>query len=221
MLQAMQSLIDNILDLLFPPRCAGCKSRGALLCPACQASCRFVPDAANREQHLRLNSPFLSSTAGAYVFEGAIREAVHTLKYNRRKRMAAPLGVLLNRYLSAHPIAVDAIVAVPLHPERLRKRGFNQAQLLAAQLGHQAGLPLLAGELVRVRQTSQQADLNRAERRANVREAFAWQGATSPPGRILVIDDVLTTGATVEAAAQALHAAGAREVHALALARGL
>jgi ComF family protein len=221
MLQTMQSLIDDILDLLFPPRCAGCKSRGALLCPTCQASCCFVPDAANREQHLRLNSPFLRSTAGAYVFEGAIREAVHTLKYNRRKRMAAPLGTLLNRYLLAHPIAVDAIVAVPLHPERLRKRGFNQAQLLAAQLAREAKLPLLVSELVRVRQTSQQADLNRAERRANVREAFAWEGVTSPPQRILVIDDVLTTGATVEAAAQALHAAGAREVHALALARGL
>lgn len=220
MLQAMQSLIDNLLDLLFPPRCAGCKSRGALLCAACQAGCRFVPDAANREQHLRLNSPFLLSTAGAYVFEGAIREAVHTLNYNRRKRMAQPLGQLLNRYLVAHPIAVDAIVAVPLHPERLRTRGFNQAQLLAAQLARQAGLPLLATQLVRVRQTSQQADLNRAQRRDNVREAFAWQG-TTPPQRILVIDDVLTTGATIEAAAQALHAAGAREVHALALARGL
>ncbi|HEY0734883.1 MAG TPA: ComF family protein [Herpetosiphonaceae bacterium] len=221
MLQAMQSLIDNLLDLLFPPRCAGCKSQGALLCAACQASCRFVPDAANREQHLRLNSPFLLSTAGAYVFEGAIREAVHTLKYNRRKRMAQPLGQLLNRYLVARPIAIDAIVAVPLHPERLRKRGFNQAGLLAQQLARQAGLPLLATQLVRVRQTSQQADLNRAQRRENVRAAFAWQAASPPPQRILVIDDVLTTGATVEAAAQALHAAGAREVHALALARGL
>lgn len=221
MLQAMLYLIDDILDLLFPPRCAGCKSRGALLCAACQASCRFVPDAANREQHVRLNSPFLLSTAGAYVFEGAIREAVHTLKYNRRKRMAMPLGELLNRYLIARPVAVDAIVAVALHPDRLRMRGFNQAQLLAAQLARESGLPLLATQLVRVRQTSQQADLKRAERRENVREAFAWQCATPPPRRILVIDDVLTTGATVEAAAQALHAAGAREVHALALARGL
>jgi ComF family protein len=146
---------------------------------------------------------------------------VHTLKYNRRQRMAVPLGNLLNRYLLAHPIAVDAIVPVPLHPERLRLRGFNQALLLARQLSQQSGLPLLATELARVRQTSQQADLNRAQRRENVREAFAWQAQTAPPRRILLIDDVLTTGATVEAAARALCAAGAREVHALALARGL
>lgn len=217
----MQSLIDDFLDLLFPPRCAGCKSRGALLCDACQAGCRFVPEVLNREQHVRLDSPYLRSTAGAYVFEGAIREAVHTLKYNRRKRMAQPLGTLLSRYLTAHPLKVDAIVAVPLHPDRLRMRGFNQAQLLAEQLARQTGLELLGPHLARVRQTSQQADLNRAQRRENVHQAFKWQGPLPPPRRVLVIDDVLTTGATVEAVAQALHSAGAQDIHALALARGL
>ena len=217
----MQSLIDNILDFVFPPRCAGCRSRGALFCAACRARCRFVPASANREQHLRLNSPFLVSTAGAYIFEGALREAVHKLKYNRGKRMAVPLGDLLSQYLAAHPIAVDAIVPVPLHSDRLRMRGYNQAELLAQRLAQQSTLPLYAAQLVRVRHTSQQADLNRAQRRENVQSAFVWQSSTPPPGRILVIDDVLTTGATVEAAAQALHAAGAREVHALALARGL
>jgi ComF family protein len=217
----MHSLIDNILDFLFPPRCAGCRSRGALLCVGCRAACRFVPASVNREQHLRLDSPFLVSTAGAYIFEGALREAVHKLKYNRGKRMAVPLGDLLSQYLAAYPIAVDAIVPVPLHSDRLRMRGYNQAELLAQRLAQQSKLPLYATQLVRVRHTSQQADLNRAQRRENVQSAFVWQSSAPPPRRILVIDDVLTTGATVEAAAQALHMAGAREVHALALARGL
>jgi ComF family protein len=217
----MHSLIDDILDLLFPPRCANCRSRGALLCASCRATCRFVPDSANLEQHQRLDSPFLVSTAGAYIFEGALREAIHKLKYDRSKRMAVPLGDLLSDYLVQHPLTVDAIVPVPLHRDRLQMRGFNQAQLLAERLAHRMQLPILTTQLVRVRHTSQQADLNRAQRRANVEAAFAWQAATPPPSRTLLIDDVLTTGATMAAAAQALHAAGADEVHALTLARGL
>lgn len=221
MLVCMHSLLDQILDLFFPPRCAACRRRGALLCSACCASCRLVPQAANREQHNRLASPFLASTAGAYIFEGSVREALHALKYHHQGRIALPLGDLLVRYLAAHPLAVDAIVPVPLHPDRLRQRGYNQATLLGARLAQHLGVPLLDRHVVRVRQTSQQADLNRAERRANVRAAFAWHNAHRPPLRILVIDDVLTTGATVEAVAEALHSAGARTVHALALARGL
>jgi ComF family protein len=217
----MHYLIDDFLDLLFPPRCVNCNRRGALLCAQCCTTCRFVPPAANDEQHRRLGSPYLRSTAGAYIFEGAIREGVHHLKYDLERRVALPLGDLLARYLHAHPIAVDAIVPVPLHNERLRKRGFNQAELLARRLAQQTRLPLLHTQLQRVRHTSQQADLNRAQRRDNVRDAFAWQAADPPPPRLLVVDDVLTTGATIEAAAQALHRAGAREVHALALARGL
>lgn len=217
----MQHLISNMLDLLFPPRCVGCRRRGALLCAVCRSCCRTVPAAANAEQHQRLDSPFLVSTAGAYIFEGALREAIHHLKYNGKARVAEPLGELLASYLLTQSLAVEAIVPVPLHPERLRKRGFNQAQLLAAQLARQARLPLLAKEVVRVRQTAQQADLSRQERRTNVQDAFVWSGAAAPPARVLVVDDVLTTGATVEAVAAALCRAGAREVHALALARGL
>lgn len=221
MLRAMRHAIDQFLDLLFPPRCANCGQRGALLCTACRATCRFVPAAANREQHERLASPHLVSTAGAYIFEGAVREAIHTLKYNRKQRMALPLAELLMRYLETHPVRVDAIVPVPLHPRRLHMRGFNQAEVIAAQLARQTELPLLADGLVRVRHTSQQADLSRAQRRLNVADAFMWQGAKPLPASLLVIDDVLTTGATVEAAAAALRAAGARDVHALAVARGL
>jgi ComF family protein len=180
-----------------------------------------VPKAANYEQHLRLASPILASTAGAYVFEGAVREAIHMLKYHHNPRIALPLGDLLLRYLEAHPIAVDAVVPVPLHPDRLKMRGYNQAALLAKRLAQQLGVRLLENEIGRVRHTSQQADLSRAARLDNVHGAFAWGGTAPPPRRVLVIDDVLTTGATVAAVAQALHAAGSQEIHALALARGL
>lgn len=217
----MRNAIDHCLDLLFPPRCANCRRRGALLCAACRSTCRFVPARANAEQHARLASPHLESTAGAYIFEGAVREAIHTLKYNRKQRMARPLADLLARYLHTYPITVDAIVPVPLHEKRQHMRGFNQAQAIAAQLARNLGIPLLADSVVRVRHTAQQADLSRAARRDNVRDAFQWRGPLAPPPRILVLDDVLTTGATVEAVAAALRIAGAREVHALAVARGL
>lgn len=191
------------------------------MCAACCATCRIVPEAANREQHARLASPYLASTAGAYIFEGAVREAIHTLKYDRHPRIARPLGDLLADYLALRPLAIDAIVPVPLHPDRQQQRGFNQALLLGQRLSQRLHLPLLGTELVRVRRTSQQADLNRMQRRENVRDAFRWQAATPPPARILVLDDVLTTGATIEAVAYALHLAGAQEVHGLAFARGL
>jgi ComF family protein len=215
----MHSLFDQLLDLVFPPRCAGCRRRGALFCATCCASCHPVEPAVNKALHQQLASLFLASTTGAYGFTGAIREAVHTLKYDRRKRIAIPLGDLLSQQYAAHPVEVDAIVAVPLHLERQRTRGFNQAALLAQQLARHTRLPLSTDDLVRVRETVQQAELHREQRRTNLRNAFAWQSAAPPPARILLIDDVITTGATVEAAAQALCQAGAEAVHALALAR--
>lgn len=215
----MHHLLDALLDLLFPPRCCGCRARGALLCASCRRACRPVAAATNQALHRRVNSPFLASTAGAYHFEGVVREALHALKYARRARLAGPLGSLLIAYAQSHSLAIDAIVPVPLHPERERQRGFNQAALLAAPLARAIGVPLLTDSLVRTRNTARQADLGREQRRANVHAAFAWRAAGVPPARLLVIDDVITTGATVAAAAQALCQAGAREVHALALAR--
>jgi ComF family protein len=109
------------------------------------------------------------------------------------------------------------IVPVPRHAARLRERGFNQSALLAQQLATHLKLPV-SMQLVRVRLTTQQANLGRAERHANLRDAFAWQGAPPPP-RVLLVDDVLTTGATIGATAAAIRAADAIEVHGLALAR--
>ncbi len=209
--------LDPVLDLVFPPRCVGCRTRGALLCARCRAACQPVSCDVNQRSHQRLNSTALASTAGAYRFHGTVREAIHALKYERRARAATVLGDLLAAYIDEHPLAVDVIVPVPLHAARLRERGFNQSALLAQQLAIHLKMPM-STQLVRVRPTTQQANLGRAERQANVRDAFVWQGAPPPP-RVLLIDDVLTTGATIGAAAEAIQAAGATAVHGLALAR--
>jgi len=209
--------IDQVLDLLFPPCCLGCRQRGALLCVRCRATCQPIPLHVNQRLHQRLGNGALVSTTGAYRFNGAVREAIHALKYEQRARAATVLGDLLAAHVHAHPLPADLIVPVPLHAARLRERGFNQAELLAKRLSMQINLPV-SMQLVRVRQTAQQASLHRAERQENVRDAFVWYGAPPPP-RVLLIDDVLTTGATIGAAAAALQAAGAQEVHGLALAR--
>jgi ComF family protein len=154
----------------------------------------------------------------AYVFEGPIRHALHQLKYYRRRRVARPLGALMAAHLQSHPLPCDALVPVPLHQKRLKERGFNQAELLACEVAAATGLPLIAGPLERIRATRQQALLDTPGRIENVLDAFMWTGS-APPARIVLVDDVLTTGATVNACAAALRAGGAREVYALALAR--
>lgn len=204
-------LVESCLNLIFPDRCAGCGQPGALLCAQCRAELRPYP--------ADVVPSALDAAEVAYVFDKALRPAIHELKYHKRRRMAVPLGELLVAHLRAHPLPADALIAVPLHPHRLAERGFNQSELLAQHVARACNLPLLTRGLVRVRATQQQAHLDARARRENVRNAFAWTEGTPPPPRLLILDDVLTTGSTIAACAHALRAAGATEVRALALAR--
>jgi ComF family protein len=206
-------MLDALLGLLFPDRCAGCRRLGGLFCGACRATLTGY----GGEDDLALAD--LTAVRIAFVFDGPLREAIHTLKYARRRRMARPLGALLAAHLRARPLPAAALLPVPLHPTRLAERGFNQAAELARALARDGARPLLERGLERVRATSQQAQLNAAQRRENTRGAFVWRAAAPPPERVLLVDDVLTTGATLSACAAALRQAGAREIYAAALAR--
>lgn len=205
-------LLDPLLSLLLPDRCAGCGRLGALLCDECRH--RLVV----YDGDLPRIADQLTGVRIAYVFEGPLRHALHQLKYHRKRRVARPLGALMAAHLRANPLPCDALIPVPLHPERLKERGFNQAELLAREVAAATGAPLIVGPLVRLRATKQQALLDVAGRIENVADAFVWRGP-APPARVVLVDDVLTTGATVNACAAALRAGGAREVSALALAR--
>jgi ComF family protein len=155
----------------------------------------------------------------AALFEGALREAVHALKYSGRRALARPLGDLAAGYCSATLAeAIEAVVPVPLARDRGRERGFNQAELLAQRVAHRLGVPVRPRWLWRVRPTRPQSDLAASERRANVRGAFRASPQVS--GRhVLVVDDVLTTGATLGECARALREGGARRVGVLTVAR--
>ena len=163
----------------------------------------------------------LGRLRAAYREQGSVREAILGFKYGRKFHLRPWLGRWLADGFREHYAAEqwDALVPVPLHPERRRKRGFNQSAEIAGWLGKRAGIPLVEG-LRRVRVTAPQARLTRAERLRNLRGSLVLAPGFDPRGKRLVIcDDVFTTGATADACAKVLLRAGAGEVVALAVAR--
>lgn len=154
-----------------------------------------------------------------FFFEGVVRRAVHELKYRGRRVLASPLGDLLASYIGELGWPICPIAPVPLSARRERDRGYNQAALLARAVAGRLDWPLLERDLARWRHTRPQVGLERGERLENVRGAFRWEGTGPSPRQVLVLDDVCTTGATLEACAEALHDAGTADVYGLALAR--
>ncbi len=231
--QRLGRIKENVLDLLFPLHCVGCGREGDLICSDCQADLpRIAPPwcprcglPISRPQicgTCREAPPVLDGLRAPFRFEGAIREAVHSLKYKNLRVMAAPLARLLAEHLDEEPAPSDLLVPVPLHPKRLRERGYNQSQLLAQSLSQLVALPVATDSLRRGKDTAPQARASSVdERRANVAHAFTCKPGLVGGKRVLVIDDVTTTGATLDACAVALKKAGAASVWALTVAREL
>lgn len=230
---ALSGAAGILLDLLFPPRCAACGAYGSFLCSSCIDSLPlvehpFCPVCAQPQRHdalcadCRTQRPAFAGARAPYRYEGAARKAVLALKYNHLAAVAEPMGKLLSDYLMDSPVrsSVDVIVPVPLHRTRQRQRGYNQAALLASRMGRACGLPVSEGVLARVRSTPPQVRAsNLTQRRRNVADAFACHDDSLRGASVLVIDDVMTTGATLDACARALRAAGARSVWGLTFAR--
>ncbi len=193
---------ERVLDLVFPPRCAGCAVSGTPFCPACVAATAPAT---------------LGVVTAAFLFDGAARGGIHALKYEGQRRYAEILAALARPVLARLPTP-DALVPVPLARARLRARGFNQSALLAHVLAAPLGWPVETAWLARVRETPPQVGLDDRERRANVAGAFVANAAVRGL-RLCIVDDVATTGATLGACAEALHAAGAAAVWAFAIAR--
>jgi len=222
------------LDLLFPPRCAACKKQGHVLCPACRSAihplappfcqrCGTPLAAENICPQCSFRAPSLSGVRAYSSFEEPLRGCIYSLKYEGNTRLTEPLGLLLAQAYRHYALQVDAIIAVPLDNKRQEQRGYNHAYLLAKVCAAQVHVPLYATMLIRHRATVAQVGLPASERRQNVAGAFRCTAAFTTGAllgrRILIIDDVCTTGATLEACAAPLFAAGAREVWALVLAR--
>ena len=160
----------------------------------------------------------IDGTRAVAFFEGNLRVAIHAFKYQHRLELADRFGTTLNDYLLTFPLPTDTIIAVPLHADRARTRGYNQALLLAHALGARQNLPVWEDALTRTRATQSQTELDAAGRRQNVCAAFAATERVRG-ARVLLIDDVCTTGATMDACGAALYARGAKSVWGLAIAR--
>ncbi|MCW2283731.1 ComF family protein [Rhodoblastus acidophilus] len=229
------------LDLLYPPACLACRRAIAAqggLCPDCWRAMRFI----EKPFCARLGTPFGSEIfAGAVspeaqadppVFnrlravacfeEGPTRTLVHRLKYGDRHELAAPIGRWMARAGEELLDDADLLIPVPLHRQRLAHRRFNQSVALAREIAKSSGVPLDTGLLARVKATPPQVGLNRKLRAANMQGAFAVaprRKAALAGKRLVLVDDVATSGATLNAAARVLLRAGADRVDALVFAR--
>ena len=219
------------LDLLFPRRCVGCGKEGAFICTACQISLpRLTPPLCPRCGRPQLSGILCPACIGwraeidgirsPFRFEGAIRQAIYHLKYrNLRAITPTVVGFILD-YLVANPLPGNVIVPVPLHSKRLRERGYNQSSLIARELGKLVNLPVLENCLDRKRNTSPQTRTIKVEDRwSNVAGAFTNRDSKLQDKQIILIDDVATSGATLDACAGVLKEAGASSVWGLTLAR--
>lgn len=189
--------------LLAPERCAACDARvrsARVFCPECAATTLFASEEAG--------------CAAAFLYGGAIARSITRFKYEGRSDLARPLSALLRRVAPRlRESRIDVVVPVPLHPLRLAERGYNQAALLARPLARDLGASFAPLGLRRTRDTAQQATLARAARITNVEGVFAVRDPRTMDGRrVLLVDDVRTTGATLRECEQVVLASGARYV---------
>jgi ComF family protein len=229
-LERVREAGQALLDLVYPPRCPGCGQIGAVFCDRCLGQVEWIAPPVCRRcgcpvpadgfcLHCRQVPSSLEGVVAAAVFAGPLRQAVHALKYENVTTLAGPLASIMGRAWpwdgSSRP---DLILPVPLHARRQAERGFNQSVLLARSLGRRVNVPVDERLLMRQRATRPQVGLDQPARRSNVEGAFACrrpvQGAT-----LVVVDDVCTTGTTLEACASALKTAGAAHVWGLTVAR--
>jgi len=218
------------LDLLFPPTCGGCEQQGARWCVKCQTQtillkppwCDLCGDSLLQPGvcgHCQAFPPHFSAARSWASFTGPIRQAIHRLKYKRDVSLGVVLAEPLVDLYSKLNWNCDLVLPVPLGLARLKERGYNQSDLLARPLSLAVGIPYQSTGLIRVYETRSQVGLTFSQRRENVNGAFQALPESVSGRRVLVIDDVATSSATLDACAAALIDAGSKEVFALTLAR--
>ncbi len=199
--------------------CSRCRARVRRLEEPLCRRCGAEVESARSDCGCRGRLKALSRLRSAIAYEGPAEVALQRFKYHGWRRLAEPFALLMAERLVVEGLSAPWAVAVPLHSSRLRQRGFNQSELLARELRRHLSLDAPPGELVRTRPTPPQVGHDRRWRLENVRDAFEWRGAPLDSQSILLVDDVATTGATLEACAAALRAGGSGPVMGVSVAR--
>jgi len=222
----------DTLDFLFPPRCAGCNKWGERYCASCQEQTKIISSSICQVcgephpgtidivcQRCQTTELFYTNLRSWAYFEGPLQKAIHKLKYKRDLGLGEKLALPLVNLMLASNWDVDLITAVPLDEARQRDRGYNQSLCLARPLAWETKLPIAASIIKRIKKTKSQVGLSLEERKVNVTGAF-WAEQKLVNGKtILIIDDVVTTGSTINSCAEALMKAEASKVYGLTLAR--
>ena len=225
----MERFNDKVLGFLFPIRCVGCGTDDDILCLSCMGNlakleppcCRICASSTDGRpvcDECQVSPLPIDGIRAPYLMDGPIRSAIHKLKYEDLRAAAPTMGRLLGEWLESKDLPRDCLVPVPLHPRRMRGRGYNQSALLAEHVSRISGLPV-RNVLKRTRDTPPQANLGgRSQRQENVEGGFICREDVKG-AKVVLVDDVVTSGSTMAACAQALKKSGAASVWGIALAR--
>ena len=219
----VRSVATRALDAALPAQCVECRAEGAAICARCEPA---LYARLSRPSGVPIGLPGevpepLLQLEWCAAFHGVTRDALHAIKYAGEQRLAVPLGRALARRWAAVGVGATVVTNVPVHADRAKQRGYDQAALIAGVAARDLGVPFLP-LLLRTRATIAQFDLDRRDRARNVRDAFAVKPGVEPHvsgAWVLLVDDVVTTGSTLAACATALHRAGALGVSAVTIAR--
>lgn len=230
LLYQANQIAQNVIDWLFPPICLGCGEEGVFICPECLPKIQRVPNdvckycgsfTSKKGKCANCDGktlPYEGFRAFAY-YDGTIRKAIHHLKYQNDLTIGRYLAGMLSMVYEKAGWETDLILPVPIGEQKMMERGYNQAERIAKPLSERLKIDYSDDALIRISERSSQVGLNQAERQENVRQAFVARSKPVKGKRILVVDDVFTSGATMEAVATELKQAEAKEVYCLTIAK--
>jgi ComF family protein len=228
----LKQLRNEVIDLFFPRECIGCGEIGGFICNSCAKKLSRIypplckrcgrPESSGRYCHecWGKQNNRIDAVRSVFVFEGTIRTAIHELKYRNLRDISVNLGEYMAEYYRNNGLKGDCLLPVPLHEKRIRERGYNQSELLAKEIARHVEVPVKGHLVTRMRNNMPQARTSNAdERRTNMENVFRCQSPEVAGKNIIIIDDVCTSGNTLESCAAVLKGAGAKSVIGFTLAR--
>jgi competence protein ComFC len=222
----------SIVDWVYPPVCAGCGHPGEIWCQECLNSthylieklcpiCGYPKNGADRCLGCCHYSANFTEVRSLAAYTGGVKNAIHRLKYQNDLGVGSIFADMLKKLVLINGWKIDIVVPIPLSKQRKKERGYNQARILALPIALKLGIPLDDNSIIRTRETSSQVSLDAIERQKNIHNAFSAQGNKLRGKNILIVDDVITTGSTINDCARAGKIAGVKEVFGVSLGRAI